>query len=89
MPENDRVEPVPNDHPKFDVAISFLVKDEPIAAALYRALSETLNVFFFSRKQEELAGTDGMESMRGPFLDGSRVMVVLYREGWGNAMDCD
>jgi hypothetical protein len=72
-----------NDNPKFDVAISFLAKDEPIAAALYRELSQTLNVFFFPRKQEDLAGTDGMESMRKPFLDDSRVMVVLYREHWG------
>jgi len=72
-----------NDNPKFDVAISFLAKDEPIVSALYRELSQTLNVFFFPRKQEDLAGTDGMESMRKPFLDDSRVMVVLYREQWG------
>src|SRR5271170_7176358 len=71
------------DNPKYDVAISFLVKDEPTAAALYRDLSRTLNVFFFPHKQEDLAGTDGMESMRTPFLEDSRVMVVLYREQWG------
>jgi hypothetical protein len=69
--------------PKFDVAISFLSQDEALAAALDRQLSESLNVFFFPRKQEDLAGTDGMESMRTPFLDDSRVMVVLYRELWG------
>jgi len=74
---------VPNDNPKFDVAISFLVKDEPIASALNSELSKTLSVFFFPRKQEDVAGTDGMESMRKPFLGDSRVMVVLYREQWG------
>jgi len=57
---------VPNDNPKFDVAISFLAKDEPIAAALHDELSRSLNVFFFPTKQEDLAGTDGMESMRKP-----------------------
>lgn len=72
-----------NDNPKYDVAISFLAKDESIAAALYHELSQTLNVFFFPRKQEDLAGTDGMESMRTPFLDDSRLMVVLYRGQWG------
>lgn len=71
------------ENPEYDVAISFLASDEPIAAALYDELSRTLNVFFFPRNQEELAGTDGMESMRKPFLDGSRVTVVLYREQWG------
>jgi len=75
--------PVPKHNPKFDVAISFLGKDEPTAAALYRELSQSLNVFFFPRRQEDLAGTDGLESMRKPFLEDSRVMVVLYREQWG------
>lgn len=68
---------------KYDVAISFLTSDESIAAAIYEKLSESLQVFFYPRKQEELAGTDGLESMRLPFLDGSRVVVVLYREPWG------
>lgn len=71
------------DRPKFDVAISFLSRDEPTAAALNDALVKGLGVFFFPRKQEELAGTDGLESMRQPFLVDSRVVVVLYREPWG------
>ena len=44
--------------------------------------NEGMKVFFYPRNQEELAGTDGLESMRKPFFD-SRVMVVLYREKWG------
>jgi hypothetical protein len=74
---------MPLDSPKFDVAVSFLAKDEPIAAALHEELRKGLNVFFYPRSQEDLAGTDGMESMRMAFLDDCRVMVVLYREGWG------
>jgi hypothetical protein len=70
--------------PRYDVAISFLSKDEPIAAAFRDRLTEGgLEVFFFPRNQEELAGTDGMESMRTPFFEGSRVAVVLFREPWG------
>jgi hypothetical protein len=71
------------ENPKYDVAISFLSKDEKTAAAIYQKLIEGLQVFFFPRSQEALAGTDGLESMRKPFFDDSRVMVVLYREPWG------
>jgi hypothetical protein len=74
---------VPIENPKYDVAISFLSKDAQTAAAIHSKLSEGLNVFFFPRNQEELAGTDGLESMRSPFYGGSRVNVVLYRDGWG------
>jgi hypothetical protein len=56
----------PTDNPKYDVAISFLAKDEPIAGALHDELAKSLDVFFFPRNQEELAGTDGLESMRAP-----------------------
>jgi TIR domain len=74
---------MPSDNPQYDVAISFLSKDEAIAEAIYRKLSEGLQVFFFPRNQEDLAGTDGLESMRKPFLDNSRVVVVLFQEPWG------
>jgi hypothetical protein len=68
--------------PKYDVAISFLAKDEPIAKGLYARLSEVLKVFYFPHNQEDLVGTNGLESMREPFFD-SRVVVVLYRDPWG------
>lgn len=69
--------------PRYDVAISFLSSDEPIAAALHGGLSDGLEVFFYPRKQEELAGKNGLEVMRTPFLEESRIVVVLYREPWG------
>ncbi len=69
--------------PKYDVAVSFLARDEPTATALAGRLTGGLKVFFFPRNQEELAGTEGLESMRTPFLSESRVNVVLYREMWG------
>ena len=74
---------MPIDNPKYDVAISFLSKDSHKAVALNEKLSEGLAVFFFPRRQEELAGTEGLESMREPFYDNSRVDVVLYSDGWG------
>jgi hypothetical protein len=68
--------------PKYDVAISFLAKDEPIARELYDRLSEVLKVFYFPHNQEDLVGTNGLETMREPFFD-SRVVVVLYGDPWG------
>ena len=41
-------------------------------------------MFFFPRNQEELAGSDGLDSMRAPFRSQSRLNVVLYRPKWGN-----
>jgi hypothetical protein len=69
--------------PKYDVAITFLTADDSTAAALHDALSEGLEIFYYPRRQEVLAGTNGLESMRKPFLEESRVVVVLYREPWG------
>jgi hypothetical protein len=70
--------------PVYDVAISFLYQDLALAQALYNELSKGLEVFFFPRNQEELAGSDGLESMRAPFRSQSRLNLVLYRPKWGN-----
>jgi hypothetical protein len=67
----------------YDVAISFLSGDEPLAIKIYNDLRESLRVFVYSKRQEELAGTDGLESFRKIFFSDSRLVVVLYREGWG------
>src|SRR3977135_1846030 len=67
----------------YDVAVSFLSADEALAVKLDQDLSETLSVFVYSKRQEELAGTDGLESFRQTFLSQSRLIVVLYRDGWG------
>lgn len=70
--------------PRYDVAISFLSADETMAASVCNSLREGLEVFFYPRQQEALAGTDGLETMRSPFLnENSRLVVVLYRELWG------
>jgi hypothetical protein len=59
--------------PKYYVAISFLSQDIGLATALHNKLQEGLDVFFFPRNQEELAGTDGLESMREKFRHESRL----------------
>ena len=70
--------------PTYDVAISFLSADENIAAALTSELTRGLSVFFYPKQQRETAGTDGLETMRKLYsLETSRVVVVLFRKGWG------
>ena len=67
---------------QYDVAISFLSSDSDTALNIADQLAP-LNVFCFPRNQEELAGTDGMESFRNAFRHQSRIQVILYRAGWG------
>lgn len=68
---------------KYDVAVSFLHRDEPLALHVCARLQESLSAFVYSKKQENLAGTNGLESFREAFLTESRVVVVLFRKGWG------
>lgn len=58
--------------PTYDVAISFLSRDTTLAGEIEAKLSEAVKVFYFPRVQELLAGTDGLESMRVPFVSGAR-----------------
>ncbi len=67
----------------YDVAISFLHQDEGTARALRDLLSPDLRVFEFTSCQAEVAGTDGLVTFRDTFRNSSRLVVVLYREGWG------
>jgi DNA-binding response OmpR family regulator len=70
--------------PQYDVAISFLSKDQLIASYLAGRLAESLKVFYSPRNREKLTGTDPLDTMRLPFVLGSRVIVLLYRAPWGD-----
>ncbi|MDO8794360.1 MAG: hypothetical protein Q7J25_07055 [Vicinamibacterales bacterium] len=69
---------------EYDVAISFLSSDEGLARELRDVLSPSLRVFLYTHRQQEIAGTDGLVTFRSTFRDISRLVVVLYREGWGD-----
>lgn len=69
---------------EYDVAISFVADDEPLATQLADMLSERMSVFLYSRQQEQLAGTDGESTFNSVFAEKSRLVVVLYREKWGH-----
>jgi len=69
---------------EFDAAISFLSADLGFAERLKDAIGPALNVFVYSRNQETVAATDGMDSFRTVFRQRARLSVVLYRSGWGD-----
>ena len=68
---------------EFDVALSFLAKDEPLALRLADLIRERLRTFIYSKEQEQLAGRDGEEKFAQVFGRGARIVVVLHRQGWG------
>jgi hypothetical protein len=70
---------------KYEVAFSFLAQDEPLALELAGLLTERLSVFVYSKQQENLAGTDGEISFNRVFAQEARLVVVLYRQGWGES----
>lgn len=69
----------------YDIALSFLAQDEPIATQLADQFEGRLKVFLYSRKQEQLAGKDGELIFNDVFAKQTRVVVVLYRQGWGDS----
>jgi hypothetical protein len=69
---------------EYDVAISFINQDQDIARNINERICHNLTTFVFFDRQQELAGTDSMETFRRAFRSQSRLNVVLFRDGWGN-----
>jgi hypothetical protein len=69
---------------EYDVAFSFLAKDEPYARRLAVLIGGQARTFVYSDHQKDLAGKDGMEEFTKTFAERARVVVVLHREGWGD-----
>ena len=68
---------------KYDVAFSFLQRDEPLALQLNDLLQDRVKTFIYPERQKELAGTDGEETFGKVFGEEARLAVVLYRSEWG------
>src|ERR1700730_1235352 len=68
---------------KYDVAISFVAQDEPLSLSVRDSLQPPLAVFVYSKAQEQLAGRDGIEAFRIVFREQAQLVVILYRQGWG------
>jgi len=68
---------------KYDVAFSFLAKDEALATKLNDLLQDRLKTFIYSKRQGEIAGTDAEITFNKIFGEEARIVVVLFRSGWG------
>ncbi len=68
---------------RFDVAFSFLDQDEQTARDLERLLAPSQS-FVYSERQLVVAGADGVDAFTAVFRRDARIVVVLYREGWGS-----
>lgn len=66
-----------------DIAISFVSADKALAVAIRDGLVGSLKVFEFTNRQEELAGTDGLESLRKVFRHRARLIIILMQKAWG------
>ena len=74
-----------NEDYKYEAAFSFLQDDEQLALEIADRIRDRLSVgiFVYSERQDELVGTDGVEKFSQVFAEESRIVVILYREGWG------
>jgi hypothetical protein len=70
---------------EYDVAFSFLARDEELATALTDLLQDRFRCFLYSRQQELIAGTDGEVTFNRVFGEAARIVVILYRDGWGQS----
>ena len=68
---------------KFEVAFSFLERDEAMAYALNDLIQNRLSSFIYSQHQKDLVGKDGMVEFKRTFAEDARIVVVLYRDEWG------
>jgi hypothetical protein len=67
----------------YDVAFSFLSRDEALAQEINDALQDRYRTFLYSERQKELAGTDGEETFKKVFAKEARIVAVLFRPEWG------
>ena len=68
---------------EFDLGLSFLSCDLLLAQQLAHELVP-LRCFVYSRSQDEVAGTDGVETFAAVFKKKTLLNVVLWRAGWGD-----
>lgn len=70
---------------QYDVAFSFCSQDEALALNIAATFSDSISTFIYSQQQKEIAGKDGEIEFSRVFGETARIVVVLYREEWGNS----
>lgn len=69
---------------EYEVAFSFLQQDEALAYQINDIIHDRYKTFIYSEHQKELIRSDGTEKFRIVFEENTRIVIVLYRESWGN-----
>jgi len=69
---------------EYDVAFSFTYEDELLAVELTEKIQTSFKTFIYMNKQVELAARDGEQKFNEVFQTKSRLVVILYRDKWGN-----
>lgn len=72
-----------SDNYKYDVAFSFLAQDESLAMEINDFLKDRITTFLYSERQKEIVGRDGEKIFGKVFGEEARIVVVFYRNGWG------
>jgi hypothetical protein len=67
----------------YDVAFSFLARDEGLALQLNDLLQDRVRTFIYTERQKELAGKDGEIAFGSVFGAKARFVALLYRAEWG------
>lgn len=68
---------------RYDVAFSFLKKDEEFACRINDLLRDRVETFFPPREEQVIAGADDREIYNEVLASQAWIVVLLYREGWG------
>lgn len=74
---------MPSEKSHYDVAVSFCHEDLDVALGIREALGDSFRTFVYAARQDEVAGTNGLESFRDIFRNRCTLAVVLYRARWG------
>lgn len=56
-----------------------------MATEINDLIQDRLKTFLYSERQAEIGGTDGEITFKRVFAAESRIVVVLYRQGWGES----
>jgi hypothetical protein len=68
---------------EYDVAFSFLQRDEELAVDIADRLRSRVKLFIYSEQQKNLIANDGVDTFSQIFKEGARVVVILFRQAWG------
>ncbi|MBN1186890.1 MAG: hypothetical protein JXB49_31730 [Bacteroidales bacterium] len=77
---------VHNNSYEFEVAFSFLDQDLLIAHEINDLVVDRFSTFIYSEREKELVGPEGDVKFSNVFAKEARIVVVLYRDGWGKSV---